>query len=59
MLSIERCRELLPDSAQCTDEQILQIRDALYGIAELALDVYFEGNLKGDLKGSGQKHKER
>lgn len=43
MLSIEQCRELIPDSDRYTDEQIAEIRKTLYELATLALEVYFQG----------------
>ena len=42
MISIKKCRELIPDSDELTDEEIEDIRWRLYGLAELALDCYFE-----------------
>lgn len=47
MLSIEKCRELLGDTAiDMPDEKITEIRDSLYTLGEISLDQYFE-----DLKG--------
>ncbi len=43
MLSVEKCRELLNDET-LTDEEVLKIRESLYGMAELILDFYFEDN---------------
>jgi microsomal dipeptidase-like Zn-dependent dipeptidase len=46
MLSLEKCRELIPHEKELTDEQIEEIRETLYGLAELALESYFrEKNL--------------
>lgn len=43
MLSIEECRKELGDTAKSmADEQVKEVRDSLYGMAELALDVYIE-----------------
>ena len=42
MLSIEKCRKLIDGSEEYTDKQIEEIRTTLYGLAELALDAYFE-----------------
>lgn len=42
MLSIEECRELIPDSEKFNDKQIEDIRENLYGLAELALESYFK-----------------
>ena len=47
MLSIDECRQLIPDGDKYTDEQIVEIRRTLYGLAELALETYF---LKVDSK---------
>ena len=41
MLSLEECRELIPDGDKLSDKEIAEIRADLYGMAELALDVYF------------------
>lgn len=50
MLSIQKCRELIPGSEKYTDEQIEEIRTTLYGLAELALDVYFKEKAEGKNK---------
>ena len=42
MLSIEECRRLIPDSNKYTDEQVAEIRNTLYGLGELALEVYLK-----------------
>ncbi len=43
MLSIEKCREILGDKAiDMSDEQIIELRDSLYNLGEMALDQYFE-----------------
>ncbi|MEI9966395.1 MAG: hypothetical protein WDN67_01920 [Candidatus Moraniibacteriota bacterium] len=42
MLSIEKCRELIPHSNVLADKQIEEVRDNLFGLAELALEKYFE-----------------
>lgn len=39
MLSIEQCRKFIPGGENLTDAQVEEIRAALYGFAELALDV--------------------
>lgn len=41
MLSIQECRELIPDQEKLTDDEILKIRDSLYELAEIALESYF------------------
>lgn len=42
MLTIKKCRELIDGDKEYTDEQIDEIRTTLYGLAELALEQYFE-----------------
>ena len=43
MISIEECRKHLGDKGnQMSDEEVEKIRDSLYGLAELALECYFE-----------------
>jgi len=43
MLNIEECRKVLGDTANnMTDEEIKEVRDSLYVMAELALDTYIE-----------------
>lgn len=42
MLSIEDCRKLIENDSELTDEQIVEIRDAMYNLADLALDAYFQ-----------------
>ena len=41
MLSIEKCRELIPNSVELSDKQVEELRTDLYGLAELALESYF------------------
>jgi hypothetical protein len=41
MISIEKCRELIPGSDKMSDEEIWQLRKELYEVAGLALEVYF------------------
>jgi hypothetical protein len=42
-MSVEECRKHLGDKGnQMSDEEVVEIRDSLYGLAELALDCYFE-----------------
>lgn len=40
MFSIEKCRGLIPSSVELTDKQVEELRDDLYGLAELALENY-------------------
>lgn len=42
MLSIEQCRELIPDDEKLTDIQIEEIRTSLYELGELALEDYIK-----------------
>lgn len=43
MISMEKCRELIGEKAESmTDDEIARIREDLYGLAELALESYFE-----------------
>jgi len=43
MLPIEKCREILGDTAiGMSDEQIIEVRNSLYELGEMALDQYFE-----------------
>ena len=47
MLTIEQCRATLAeDGKDLTDEQVEKIRNSLYGLANTALDMYFEDKLK-------------
>ena len=43
MLSIQECKEILGDVAKdMSDERILEVRNDLYTLAEIALDEYFK-----------------
>lgn len=42
MLSIEECRQLIPDHEEYTDKQIEEIRDDCHILAELALESWLE-----------------
>lgn len=42
MISIEECRKLIPREGEFTDEQIEEIRETLYGLAEISLEDYFK-----------------
>lgn len=42
MLSIQQCRELIPDSDKLTDEEVEVIRKDHYRMIELIWDVWFE-----------------
>ena len=39
MLSIEECRRLLGESCPMSDKELTQVRDQLYLIADLAIDL--------------------
>lgn len=41
MLSVSKCRVLLGGDYPLTDEELRSVRDALYGIAKVALDAEF------------------
>lgn len=41
MLSIEECREYLEDKT-LSDEEVLEIRDNLHGLAEIAIENYIK-----------------
>ena len=40
MLSIEKCRALIPDGDKMSDNEITAVRNDLYEMARLALDVW-------------------
>jgi len=42
MISLEKLKEIEPKLAGKTDEEILKIRELLYGLAELTLESYTE-----------------
>lgn len=39
-LSLERCRELIGNKQQYSDDELTSIRDRLYSLAELVLQKY-------------------
>lgn len=43
MLSVENCREFIPNSEKFTDEQIEALRSKLYSLADLVLEDYLSG----------------
>ena len=45
MLSIEQCHELIGDP-DLTDEEIIEIRNDHYAMAEFALEQYFKSKRK-------------
>ena len=42
MISIEQCRELIPNGHTLTDEQIDEIRESLSDLAEMALENFMK-----------------
>lgn len=42
MLSIEKCRELIPNSDKYPDEYIERVRDDTHALVELIFDVWLE-----------------
>lgn len=57
MLSLEECRKIDPSLKDCSDDQVREIRDALYEFGKLAIDLWLDAkggskNPLGVLKGS-------
>lgn len=46
MLSLDEIRILLPNGETLTDEQVEEIRDSYYELAQLAFDVWIEKKKK-------------
>lgn len=46
MLSIDECRKLIEGGEKYSDKEIAEIRDTLYGLADLALDTWEEKKRK-------------
>lgn len=42
MLSLEEIRQNLPADREYKDEEVLEIRDSLYKLAQLAFDVWLQ-----------------
>lgn len=42
MIPIDKCRELIENDEEYTDEEILKIRDTLEQLADLAFDMWLE-----------------
>jgi hypothetical protein len=40
-ITLAQMRELLPPNEKYVDDYLIQLRDELYNLAELALDCYF------------------
>ena len=50
MLSVERCRAILGEAAEnMTDKQIEKLRERLYHLARLGLDMYATRRVKNEL----------
>jgi hypothetical protein len=43
-LSIAQCRQLISDSASLHDEQVRQMRDTLYTLADVIVDAFIDLN---------------
>lgn len=51
MLSLKECRKYMhEDEVEISDERLLELRGQLYGIAELALEDYFDEKIKEKTK---------
>lgn len=48
MISLEKCRQLVPDPQELSEEELVKIRDNLYEGAQLALEAWMK-------KGGGSK----
>jgi hypothetical protein len=46
MISLEDLRKLLPDNENLTDKELLELREQLYGIGDLAFEVWLEDKKK-------------
>ncbi len=44
MLSIKKCQQLNPELKNLSEEEILQIRDSLYELGQLALENWKSNN---------------
>lgn len=42
MISIEKCRELIPNSKSLSDEEVVNQRDRLYKLAHYLIDKFEE-----------------
>lgn len=49
MISLEEMRKIEPKLIEKSDEELIKIRDLLYGLAKLSLESYFDvsKNLRG------------
>lgn len=46
MLNLEEIRKIDPKFREITDEELVKIRDLLYGLANLAMDSYIDTKQK-------------
>tara|TARA_B100001939_G_scaffold290812_1_gene262384 strand:+ start:283 stop:462 length:180 start_codon:yes stop_codon:yes gene_type:complete len=44
MITLSRIREIEPSLRDASDEEVAQIRDQIYGLAQLAYDCYKKEN---------------
>jgi hypothetical protein len=59
MLSLDRCRQILGDECDLTDEELDKVRRALYGLADIAMSVFrqeqaIEGRRSKGRRGQGR-----
>ena len=50
MLSVEKCRELIPDSDKYTDEEITKMRDDMDALANIFFDYWIAKRKKEKTK---------
>jgi hypothetical protein len=46
-MTIQRCRDLIPGHEEYSDEQILEILDSLYSLAQVCLEIAINDLKKG------------
>lgn len=46
MLSIEKCRQLIPDAECLSEEELTSIRESLYDLAQLAFESWEKSDSK-------------
>jgi hypothetical protein len=44
MISIDKCREILGEEIELTDAELEHLRGTLYKLAEIAVDLVFDGH---------------
>jgi len=49
MLSIEQCKQIHPELADLTEEQLKSIRDSIYAIVEHVVDDYLKDALDHEI----------